>query len=214
VSVLQSFLTFFKKRCPNVKQDASILILTVCLMFLFSGQVLMIGLITTKSMTESGALKAIGMSAREAAYGTMEDFETQELYPAYMKKVQATIADTTTVQNIGPAQLLTDYHPNADIRKNTTTNMANINWSTYQLKVSNPASTGAANRYNTSPFTCNVWLEVVELPSGTIVTDPTTMTAAKSYAWPYTIVVQVKGGGVDQTLRRPTHIIPSGYMDS
>ena len=212
MSVLQSLLAFFKKRCPNVKQDASILILTVCLMFLFSGQVLMIGLITTKSMTESGALKAIGASAREAAYGAMEDFETQELYPAYMKKVQATIADATTIQNIGPAQLLTDYYPNAGIRKNTTANMANINWSTYQVKLSNPASTSAANRYNTSPFICNVWLEVVELPSGTIVTDPTSMTG--TYAWPYTIVVQVKGGGVDQTLRRPTHIIPAGYLDS
>jgi hypothetical protein len=188
------------------KQEGSVLILTIALMLLFSGQILMVGLVTTKSLAESGALNALGMAAREEAFGAMADFESKELYPAYMAKVNVARANTTTVTPVTAEELLDDYGRDETVRRTASLarqNGAMVNWSTYRQRLWDPNT----NTYINGQFTTDVWLQSRVLPgsSGTV--------ADGFYEWPFTIVARVRGAGVDQILRRQTTMIPEGYRD-
>ena len=188
------------------KQEGSVLILTIALMLLFSGQILMVGLVTTKSLAESGALNALGMAAREEAFGAMADFESKELYPAYMAKVNVARANTTTVTPVTGEELLDDYGRDETVRRTASLarqNGAMVNWSTYRQRLWDPNT----NTYINGQFTTDVWLQSRVLPgsSGTV--------ADGFYEWPFTIVARVRGAGVDQILRRQTTMIPEGYRD-
>ncbi len=185
-------LRYFKHRFTLRKQEASVLVLTIAVMLLFSGQVLMMGLITTKSLTESGGLGAIQMAAREEAVTAMNDFELEELYPAYVDMVRTARNNTATFTPIAGNDLLLLYGRTATVRQDAT----GVNWSTYRNRVWDDTT----GNWRNSDFTCDVWLEVRQLPD---LTDE----------WPFTIVARVRGRGIDQILRRQTRIIPSGYGD-
>ncbi len=189
-----------KSSFTRQKQEGSVLILTIALMLLFSGQILMVGLVTTKSLAESGALNALGMAAREEAFGAMSDFEVQELYPAYMAKVNVARADTATFTPVSGEELLNDYGRNAALRTNAVTNFAKRNWSTYRQRLWDPNT----DAYVNGPFTTNVWFEARSF---------TNAGGQLMYEWPFTIVARVRGTGIDQTLRRQTTMIPEGFRD-
>ncbi len=201
-------LYYFQKRFTARTQEASVLVLTIAVMLLFSGQVLMMGLITTKSLTESGGLGAIQMAAREEAVTAMNDFELEELYPAYMRLVRTARDNTATFTPVAGGNLLCRYgrvacpvgSPDAVghawIRTTPVQNVTGVNWSTYRNRVWDDV----ANEWRPSDFTCDVWLEVRQLPD---LTDE----------WPFTIVARVRGRGIDQILRRQTRIIPRGFSD-
>lgn len=205
---LNRLLRYFKQRFTARTQEASVLVLTIAVMLLFSGQVLMMGLITTKSLTESGGLGAIQMAAREEAVTAMNDFELEELYPAYMRLVRTARNDTATFTPVSGGDLLPRYgrcsimpcpviNPLPPlVRSNVTPNETGVNWVTYRNRVWDDV----ANEWRPSDFTCDVWLEVRQLPD---LTDE----------WPFTIVARVRGRGIDQILRRQTRIIPRGFSD-
>ncbi len=182
------------------KQEGSVLILTIALMLLFSGQILMVGLITTKSLSESGALNALGMAAREEAFGAMADFEIKELYPAYMKKVNDAKTDTANVTPVGGGELWDDYSRNVIVRKDAVNNFAKRDWSAYRQRLWDPIN----ETYVNGRFTTDVWFESRSY---------TNAGGLLMFEWPFTIVARVRGSGVDQTLRRQTTIIPEGYRD-
>jgi hypothetical protein len=198
-----SLITPLKPVLLKTKQEGSVLILTIALMLLFSGQILMVGMITTKSLTESGALSAFSLAAREEAFGAMTDFETKELYPAYMRMANIARANIATVTPVSGQELLNNYRQTAAVRTDAVNNLAQRNWSTYRQRLWDPIN----NAYVDGPFTTNVWLEsrLLPGPSGTM-TDG-------FYEWPFTIVARVRGNGVDQVLRRQTTFIPEGFRD-
>jgi len=193
------------------KQEGSVLILTIALMLLFSGQILMVGLVTTKSLAESGALNALGLASREEAFGAMTDFEVKELYPAYMAKVNVARADTATVTPVTGQELLDDYSRTAtlpavsNLRTDAVNNRAGRNWSAYRQRLWDPNT----NAYVNGQFTTDVWFESRRL----VGPDNTLNTGDDVYEWPFTIVARVRGTGVDQTLRRQTTLIPEGFRD-
>jgi hypothetical protein len=186
------------------KKDASVMVLTIALMLLFSGQILMVGMVTTKSLTESGALSAFSMAAREEALGAMADFETRELYPAYMRMVNDARADTGTFTPVTAEDLLDNYDRDAIFRRNATNNLARMNWSRYRQRLWDPIN----NVWIDGQFTTDVWLVSPFLlgPDAASTTDD-------GYEWPFTIAARVQGNGVDQVLRRQTTIIPEGFRD-
>ena len=194
-----------KSNFARQKQEGSVLILTISLMLLFSGQILMVGLVTTKSLAESGALNALGMAAREEAFGAMADFESKELYPAYMAKVNVARADTANVTPITGQELWDDYNRNATVRKDAVNDFAKRNWSTYRQRLWDPIS----DTYVNGQFTTDVWFESKVLPGP----DNIPNSGDDLYEWPFTIVARVRGSGVDQILRRQTTIIPDGFRD-
>jgi hypothetical protein len=183
------------------KKDASVLVLTIALMLLFSGQILMVGMVTTKSLTESGALSAFSMAAREEALGAMADFETRELYPAYMRMVNDARANTATFTPVTAEDLLDNYERDAIFRRNATNNLARMNWSRYRQRLWDPIN----NVWIEGQFTTDVWLV------SPFLLGPDA--ASTTYEWPFTIVARVQGNGVDQVLRRQTTIIPEGFRD-
>jgi hypothetical protein len=191
---------------PPQKQQGSVLVLTIALMLLFSGQILMVGMVTTKSLSESGALGAFSIAAREEAFGAMTDFETKELYPAYMRMATVARANLATVTPISGQELWNNYNPNganAVFRTDAVNNLGQRNWSAYRQQLWDPV----ANAYVNGPFTTNVWFEssILPGPSGTLEDG--------YYEWPFTIVAHVRGNGVDQVLRRQTTMIPEGFRD-
>jgi hypothetical protein len=204
-------LDSIKSSFTRQKQEGSVLILTIALMLLFSGQILMVGLVTTKSLAESGALNALGMAAREEAFSAMSDFETKELYPAYMRMVNLARANTATFTPVTAEELLDDYSRNptppnvSNLRTNAVTNFARQNWSTYRQRLWDPNT----DAYVNGQFTTDVWFEARRLAGP----DNIFNNADDLYEWPFTIVARVRGTGVDQVLRRQTTMIPEGYRD-
>ncbi|MCE2930699.1 MAG: hypothetical protein LW809_04865 [Vampirovibrionales bacterium] len=201
-----------KSNFARQKQEGSVLILTISLMLLFSGQILMVGLVTTKSLAESGALNALGMAAREEAFGAMADFESKELYPAYMAKVDDARRNVDRNDNpVGPVtpvtgeELWDDYSRDAVVRTDEINNLARQDWSDYRQRLWDPNT----NAYVNGQFTTNVWFEARLLPGP----DNIPNSGDDLYEWPFTIVARVRGSGVDQILRRQTTIIPDGFRD-
>ena len=198
-------LDSIKSSFTRQKQEASVLILTIALMLLFSGQILMVGLVTTKSLTESGALNALGMAAREEAFSAMSDFETKELYPAYMRMVNLARANTTTFTPVTAEELLDNYNRTATVRTDAVNNLAQLNWSTYRQRLWDSNTDTFVN----GQFTTDVWFQARRLAGP----DNILNNGDDLYEWPFTIVARVRGTGVDQVLRRETTMIPEGYRD-
>ncbi len=194
-----------KSSFTRQKQEGSVLILTIALMLLFSGQILMVGMVTTKSLAESGALNALGMAAREEAFAAMSDFETKELYPAYMRMVNLARANTTTFTPVTGEELLDNYNRAALVRRDAVNNRAQRNWSTYRQRLWDPNT----DAYVNGQFTTDVWFEARRLAGP----DNIFNNGDDVYEWPFTIVARVRGAGVDQVLRRQTTMIPEGYRD-
>jgi hypothetical protein len=205
VKRLQFLTAPLKVLFTSQKKDASVLVLTIALMLLFSGQILMVGMVTTKSLTESGALSAFSMAAREEAFGAMADFETRELYPAYMRMVNIARADIATVTPVSGIDLLDNYGRDAAVRRDAVNNLAQVNWSTYRQSLWDPIN----NVFINGQFTTNVWFFSQRLAGP----DNVLNNADDVYEWPFTIVARVQGNGVDQVLRRQTTMIPEGFLD-
>jgi hypothetical protein len=184
------FATRFHTLFQNSRQNASVLVLTLMMMLVFSSQILMMGLVSTKSLTESGAFGAMSLIAREAAYQAMDDFELKEVYPVVMSVIATAKADTGSVNHLTQAEIMADYGKTATPRQDGV----GVNWSAYVPAFWN-ADTDA---YVNGDYRVNVWLE-----PGPAATD----------GWPYQVVAQVKGNGINQTLRRETRLVPDGYSD-
>jgi|GEM_PF-6204028 len=181
----QQLNTFFSST-----QEGSVLVLTLAMMLVFSGQVLMMGMVTTKSLTETGALQTIGMSAREEAFSAMQDFEAREIYPQFLTWV-TTSKTTLGAQHVTATTFLNSYGNAAGFRSNIATNFSKTNWSTYRNRIWDEAT----NQYVDGVFAVNVWLDT-------------------SSGWPYTVVANVTGSGINQTIRRRSSVIPPGYSDT
>jgi hypothetical protein len=206
VKRLNFLTTPLKVLFTSQKKDASVLVLTIALMLLFSGQILMVGMVTTKSLTESGALSAFSMAAREEAFGAMADFEAMELYPAYMRMVNDARSNTVTFTPISGQELLDNYGQGAAVRTDAVNNLAQRNWSTYRQRLWDPIN----NVWINGPFTTNVWFASQRLAGP----DNVLNNGDDVFEWPFTIVARVQGNGVDQVLRRQTTMIPEGFRDS
>jgi hypothetical protein len=172
------------------KQRASVLVMTLMVMLIFSGQIMMMGLVSNKSLAESGASAAMADGARNAAYQAMDDFEIKDAYPTLMGMINTAKTTTSTTTHITATDVFNLYGKTAPTRTDGT----GTNWEAYTPTFWNSDT----NAYVNSPYTVNVWLEPA---SGT--TD----------GYPFRVVARVKGNGINQVLFREVRVVPNGYTD-
>jgi hypothetical protein len=96
-------------------------------MLIFSGQIMMMGLVSNKSLAESGATAAMADGARNAAYQAMDDFEVKDAYPTIMGLINTAKTDTATTTHITATSIFNLYGKTATTRTDGT----GTNWGSY-----------------------------------------------------------------------------------